>query len=65
MIDLPGWCASTARSLPAGWHRDQALAQLAMTAGASGTRDAAMNEITDPAIQAELREWLQNQPLTK
>jgi hypothetical protein len=57
--------AQWARSLPAGWHRDQALAQLAITAGASATRDAAMAEITDPAIQAELREWLQNQPQTK
>lgn len=57
--------AEWARSLPAGWHRDQALAQLAITAGASATRDAAMAEITDPAIQAELRRWLQNQPQTK
>jgi hypothetical protein len=36
-----------------------------MSAGASATRDAAMKEITDPAIQAELREWLQNQRATK
>lgn len=57
--------AEWTRSLPAGWHREQALAQLAMSAGATATRDAAIREITDPEIQAELREWLQNQPATK
>jgi hypothetical protein len=61
--------AQWARSLPAGWHRDQALAQLAIIAGIHhkdpATRDAAMAEITDPGIQKELREWLQNQPATR
>jgi hypothetical protein len=61
--------AAWARSLPAGWHREQALAQLAITADTHhkdpATRDAAMAEITDPAIQAELREWLQRQPATR
>ena len=50
------------RSLPEGWHREQALAQLVMTANAqpknAATRDAALGEITDPAILAELREWM-------
>lgn len=48
-------------SLPEGWHRQQALAQLAITAdshfNAPMTRQKILGLITDPAIQAELKQW--------
>ena len=49
-------------SLPVGWHREQALAQLAITADTFhhdvATRDAVLAEIEDPAILTEVRESL-------
>ncbi len=57
--DLAG-SVTWAGSLPAGWHREQALAQLAITADTfhqdAATREAVMGEITDPAVLAEVRE---------
>ena len=59
--DLAGSVA-WARSLPVGWHREQALAQLAITADTFhhdvATRDAVLAEIEDPAILTEVRESL-------
>jgi hypothetical protein len=63
--DLAGSVA-WARSLPVGWHREQALAQLAITAGTfhhdAATRDAVLAEVTDPAILTEVRERLRAAP---
>jgi hypothetical protein len=51
-----------AGSLPAGWHREQALAQLAITADTfhhdAATRDVVLAEIENPAILTEVRESL-------
>lgn len=48
-------------SLPEGWHRDQAYAQLAMTADFhhknAAARDEAIGAIADPAIRQELEQW--------
>jgi len=50
-----------AASLPEGWYRDQAYAQLAMTADAhqknAAVRDQAINAIADPSIRQELEQW--------
>jgi hypothetical protein len=67
--DDPVAGAEWARSLPEGWQRDQALAQLAMTADAdhkdAAVRDQAISEITDPAILEELQEWRQTKSVAK
>lgn len=59
--DLPG-SAAWVHSLPAGWQREQALAQLALTAERThrdpATRDAALGAVTDPAILADLKATL-------
>lgn len=56
-------------SLPEGWHREQALAQLAMTADLhhknAAVRDQMLAEITDPAIQEEMRGWRQSEAIAK
>lgn len=55
-------------SLPEGWHRDQALAQLAKTADGrknAGARDQAIGAITDPAIQEEMGQWRQKDATAK
>lgn len=61
--------AAWARSLPEGWHREQALAQLAVSADQqhknAAVRDEALAEITDPAIQEEMREWRQSEAVAK
>lgn len=48
-------------SIPEGWHRDQAYAQLAMTADwhhkDAAARDAAIGSIADPAVRQELEQW--------
>ena len=63
--DLAGSVA-WAGSLPAGWHREQALAQLATTADTFhhdvATRDAVLAELSDPAIRAAVRESLRTSP---
>ena len=63
--DLAGSVA-WAGSLPVGWHREQALAQLAITADTFhhdvATRDAVLAELSDPAIRAAVRESLRTSP---
>ncbi|WP_035611244.1 hypothetical protein [Haloferula sp. BvORR071] len=58
--DLAGG-SDWAASLPEGWYRDQAYAQLAMTADAHhkdpAARDQAISAITDPTIRQELEQW--------
>lgn len=57
-----------ALALPEGWHRDQALAQLAKTADGrknAAVRDQALEGITDPAIREEMQEWRRSQAVTK
>lgn len=66
--DLSGG-AEWARSLPEGWQREQALAQLAITADShhkdAAVRDEAISEITDPAILEELQEWRRTKAVSK
>lgn len=56
-------------SIPEGWHRDQAYAQLAMTADAdhqnAAARDEAIGAIADPAIRRELEQWRASQAKAK
>lgn len=53
--------AEWVESLPEGWHRDQAFAQLAMTADQdhknAALRDRALAGIADPALQEEMQAW--------
>jgi len=57
------------RSLPEGWHREQALAQLAMTADLhhknAPVRDEILAEIADPALQEKMREWRRTKAVAK
>jgi hypothetical protein len=53
-----GW----ARSLEDGWHRDQALAQLAIAAeGNTRLRDESIGEIQNPDIRKEMETWRTSQ----
>ncbi|QJE97045.1 hypothetical protein [Luteolibacter luteus] len=53
--------ATWVASLPEGWHREQAFAQLAISADRdhrnAAMRDQALAGIADPALQQEMREW--------
>ena len=48
-------------ALPAGWHKDQAYAQLAITSEhhykSPEQRDAAIAKVTDAGIRADLDAW--------
>lgn len=60
--------AAWVRSLPEGWHREQALAQLVKSADGrknAAVRDQVLSEITDPAIQEEMQEWRRTQAVAK
>jgi hypothetical protein len=54
-------CNEWVASIPVGWHRDQAYAQLAMSADGhhknAAARDEAIAAIADPAIRQELEQW--------
>ncbi len=51
-----------ARSLEDGWHRDQALAQLAIAAeGNTRLRDESIGDIQDPDIRQEMETWRTSQ----
>lgn len=56
--------AEWARSLEDGWQRDQALAQLAISAnlnqGDTNLRDQAIGEIQDPDVRQEMETWRTN-----
>lgn len=55
-------------SLSEGWHREQALAQLAKSADGrknAAVRDQVLSAITDPAIQEEMQEWRRTQAVAK
>ncbi len=56
-------------SIPEGWHRDQAYAQLAMSAdadhGNAAARDEAIAAISDPAIHQELEQWRRSEAKAK
>lgn len=65
--DLDG-SRAWALSLPEGWHRDQALAQLAKTADGrknAAVRDEVLAEITDPATREELEQWRKSGAVAK
>ena len=56
-------------TLAEGWHREQALAQFAMTADAhhhnAAMRDEALRQIADPGLQEEIREWRRKEAKAK